>query len=171
MTGFYNMKNIPLMGWFGRQKITQVLEFPERFRDVTVLIVDDSRTQLFAMEKILKSAGINTITAENGKQGILMARHKKPDLILMDIVMPEINGFQATRYLSRQPETADIPIIIISGSTQESDKAWGLKLGAKDYMKKPVEKELLINKISHWLRHSPRKIQASEQERKIMQAI
>ncbi|TNF39104.1 MAG: response regulator, partial [Gammaproteobacteria bacterium] len=155
------------MGWFSRQKTTHILEFPERFNNVTVLIVDDSRTQLFAMEKILKSAGINTITAENGKQGILMARHKKPDLILMDIVMPEINGFQATRYLSRQTDTANIPIIIISGSTQESDKAWGLKLGAKDYMKKPVDKALLLNKIAYWLRNSPRAIPSTPQEQKM----
>ena len=79
-----------------------------------------------------------------------MARHVKPDLILMDIVMPEINGFQATRYLSRQKDTGHIPVIIISGSNQESDKTWGLKLGAKDYLRKPVERELLLEKISYW---------------------
>ncbi len=71
-------------------------------------------------------------------------------MILMDIVMPEINGFQATRYLTRQPETAHIPIVIISGSDQQSDKAWGLKLGAKDYIQKPVNRELLLEKISRW---------------------
>lgn len=122
-----------------------------KLRDgLKVLIVDDSRTHLFSLEKILKAEGVKTYTAENGKQGILMARNIKPDLILMDIVMPEINGFQATRYLSRQEDTAGIPIIIISGSEQESDKAWGLKLGAKDYMQKPVQKNLLIEKISKW---------------------
>lgn len=117
------------------------------FKGLTVLLVDDSRTQLYAMEKMLNAAGILTITAENGKQGILMARHKRPDVILMDIVMPEINGFQATRYLTRHEDTAHIPIIIISGSNQESDKAWGLKLGARDFMHKPVNKDELFEKL------------------------
>ena len=144
------MKNILSMGWFkSKNKKAQSLEGDSllRFKNLSVLIVDDSRTQLYAMEKMLHTVGINTLTAENGKQGILMARHKKPDLILMDIVMPEINGFQATRYLTRQPDTQHIPIIIISGSDQESDKAWGLKLGAKDFMQKPVNKDELLDKI------------------------
>jgi twitching motility two-component system response regulator PilH len=145
------MKNILSMGWFKfrNQQVSSVdSDTSPRFKNLSVLIVDDSRTQLYAMEKMLQSAGISTLTAENGKQGILMARHKKPDLILMDIVMPEINGFQATRYLTRQPDTKHIPIIIISGSDQESDKAWGLKLGAKDFMQKPVNKDKLLGKIN-----------------------
>ncbi|MDH5483730.1 MAG: response regulator [Gammaproteobacteria bacterium] len=124
--------------------------------NVSVLIVDDSRTQLFAMEKMLKSAGIRTLTAENGKQGILMARHKKPDLILMDIVMPEINGFQATRYLTKSPDTSHIPIIIVSGSDQGSDRAWGMKLGARDFMQKPVNKDILLGKIRTLLMERPK---------------
>ncbi len=143
------MKRKLLSRWFGRNKAAPSSQVTLR-DDITVLVVDDSRTQLFAMEKILHAEGVRTVTAENGKQAILMARHVKPDLILMDIVMPEINGFQATRYLSRQPDTGHIPIIIVSGSNQESDKTWGLKLGAKDYMKKPVQKELLLKKISYW---------------------
>jgi twitching motility two-component system response regulator PilH len=148
------MKNILFMNFFNRQNADsadlsaapKTADF-EVFKGLTALIVDDSRTQLYAMEKILNAAGILTITAENGKQGILMARHKRPDFILMDIVMPEINGFQATRYLSRHDDTAHIPIIIISGSNQESDKAWGLKLGARDFMHKPVNKDELFAKL------------------------
>lgn len=143
------MKNKLLNRWFGHEKNHSPSQV--KLRDgLTVLLVDDSRTQLFALEKMLKAEGVKTYSAENGKQGILMARHVKPDLILMDIVMPEINGFQATRYLTRQKDTGHIPIIIISGSSQGSDKAWGLKLGAKDYMEKPVQRELLLKKISHW---------------------
>ena len=143
------MKNNILNRWFGNAKSSVATQV--KLRDsLTVLIVDDSRTQLFALEKMLKAEGVKTVTAENGKQGILMARHIKPDLILMDIVMPEINGFQATRYLTRQKDTGHIPIVIISGSNQESDKTWGLKLGAKDYLQKPVDKNLLLKKISHW---------------------
>lgn len=153
------MKNISILSWLKRG--TESVHDNEtnstaRFENITVLIVDDSRTQLYAMEKMLKSVGINTLTAENGKQGILMARHKKPDIVLMDIVMPEINGFQATRYLTRQPDTSHIPIIIISGSDQESDKAWGLKLGAKDFMNKPVNRELLFGKIEQLLAAKPK---------------
>ena len=145
------------MSWFKRKKKSQRQQetATDSLRNLTVLVVDDSRTQLYAMEKMLHSVGMNTITAENGKQAILMARHRMPDIILMDIVMPEINGFQATRYLSRQPDTQHIPIIIVSGSNQESDKAWGLKLGAKDFMQKPVNKDLLITKIKLLLRDRP----------------
>lgn len=149
------MKNILSMNFFNRQKalanseasVSPAIEISGVYKGLSVLVVDDSRTQLYAMEKMLNAAGITTITAENGKQGILMARHKRPDIILMDIVMPEINGFQATRYLSRHADTAHIPIIIVSGSNQESDKAWGLKLGAREFMHKPVNKEELFTKI------------------------
>jgi len=143
------MKNKLLNRWFGQNQAAPTSQV--NIRDgLSVLIADDSRTQLFALEKMLNAEGVKTYTVENGKQAILMARHVKPDLILMDIVMPEINGFQATRYLSRQPDTAHIPVIIISGSNQQSDKTWGLKLGAKDYMDKPVERNLLLKKISYW---------------------
>ncbi|HED36099.1 MAG TPA: response regulator [Gammaproteobacteria bacterium] len=144
------MKNRLLNRWFG-QSSKPAAPSTVALRDgLTILLVDDSRTQLYAFEKILNAEGVKTCKAENGKQGILMAKKMLPDLILMDIVMPEINGFQATRYLSRQEDTGHIPIIIISGTDQGSDKAWGLKLGAKDYLQKPVEKGLLLSKISRW---------------------
>lgn len=140
------MKNSLFQRLFNRQDETGQSRSTDisRLEGLQVLVVDDSRTQLYAIERMLQSAGVITLIAENGKQGILMARHKLPDLILMDIVMPEINGFQATRYLTRLPETQHIPIIIISGSDQQSDKAWGLKLGARDYLSKPVSKDLLL---------------------------
>lgn len=143
------MKNKILNRWFGQSNSPENSNKMQLRDGLVVLIVDDSRTQLYAMEKMLTAEGVKTYAAENGRQGILMARHVKPDLILMDIVMPEINGFQATRYLSRQEETSHIPIIIISGREQASDKVWGLKLGAKDYIQKPANKELLFEKISH----------------------
>ncbi|VAW64837.1 hypothetical protein MNBD_GAMMA11-2204 [hydrothermal vent metagenome] len=144
------MKNKLLSRWFGQSRKSSNLSKVVLRDGLSILIVDDSRTQLYAFERMLNAEGVKTFTAENGKQGILMARKVQPDLILMDIVMPGINGFQATRYLSRQADTGHIPIIIISGTDQGSDKAWGLKLGAKDYMQKPVEKGLLLGKISHW---------------------
>jgi len=144
------MKNKILNKWFGHNAQPETSQKANLRAGLTVLVVDDSRTQLYAMEKLLKAEGVKTYAAENGRQGILMARHVKPDLILMDIVMPEINGFQATRYLSKQEDTSHIPIIIISGSEQQSDKVWGLKLGAKDYIQKPANRDLLVAKISRW---------------------
>lgn len=167
------MKNISLSRWFQRSKNSNLdsTAVPGAYQNTSILIVDDSRTQLYSMEKMLQSVGINTVTAENGKQGILMARHKKPDIILMDIVMPEINGFQATRYLTRQPDTAHIPIIIISGSNQESDKAWGLKLGAREFMNKPVDKVELLGKIDRLLREKPKQIPAERGVENMLQAV
>jgi len=144
------MKNKILSRWFGQSNQSDNLPQMRIRSGLTVLVVDDSRTQLYAMEKMLNAEGVKTYAAENGRQGILMARRVKPDLILMDIVMPEINGFQATRYLSRQEDTSHIPIIIISGTEQGSDKVWGLKLGAKDYIQKPANKEQLFEKINRW---------------------
>ena len=164
------MKNTLLTNWFSRQKKNDIQSF-DSLGNSSVLIVDDSRTQLYAMEKMLASVGIRTLTAENGKQGILMARHKKPDLILMDIVMPEINGFQATRYLTRQPDTGHIPIIIISGSSQGSDRVWGLKLGAKDFMQKPVDKHELLNKINYWIDDSKSRVASQSHESNLVQAV
>ena len=143
------MKNRILNRWFGHSSQPEKSNKTQLRDGLVVLVVDDSRTQLYAMEKMLKAEGVKTYAAENGRQGILTARRVMPDLILMDIVMPEINGFQATRYLSRLEETSHIPIIIISGTEQASDKVWGLKLGAKDYIQKPANKELLVEKISH----------------------
>jgi len=144
------MKNKILSRWFGQSNQSDNIPKMRLRSGLTVLVVDDSRTQVYAMEKMLNAEGVKTYAAENGRQGILMARRVKPDLILMDIVMPEINGFQATRYLSRQEETSHIPIIIVSGTEQGSDKVWGLKLGAKDYIQKPANKELLFEKINCW---------------------
>lgn len=142
------MKNNILSRWFGH---TRSATGGIQLRDgLSVLIVDDSRTQLYALQKMLNAEGVKTYTAENGRQGILMARHVKPDLILMDIVMPEINGFQATRYLSKQQDTAHIPIVIISGSEEQSDKVWAIKLGARDYIQKPADRKQLLQKVSRW---------------------
>lgn len=157
------MKGFIPGSWFSKNKSQkkQEVSLKDIRSDKTILVVDDSRTQLFAMKKALEQYGFRVVTAENGKHGILAAKHGKPDLILMDIVMPEVNGFQATRYLTRHPETSHIPIIIVSGSTQEADKAWGLKLGARDFLTKPAETNLLITKVMRQLQAS-HETQASE---------
>jgi len=150
------MKGFIPGSWFSKEKTAQNNQFQFKIdrSNITILVVDDSRTQVYATKKALEEFGFKVVTAENGKHGILSARHNRPDLIIMDIVMPEVNGFQATRYLTRHPETSHIPIIIVSGSTQEADKAWGLKLGARDFLTKPTEPALLITKVIRQLQAS-----------------
>jgi len=117
-----------------------------------VLIVDDSPTEMHVLSNMMEKLGHAVITAENGEQGVTTAKDTKPDLILMDVVMPGINGFQATRQLHKSEDTKDIPVIIVSTKDQATDKMWGRRQGAKGYVTKPVEEaELLeaINKILH----------------------
>jgi twitching motility two-component system response regulator PilH len=111
-----------------------------------VLIIDDSPTEIYVFKTILEKNQIQVSVANNGEEGIVKALEIKPDLILMDVVMPGKNGFQATRDLSRNPETSTIPVIIITTKDQETDKIWGMRQGAKDYLVKPAnEKELMAS--------------------------
>ncbi|MEL7538437.1 MAG: response regulator [Pseudomonadota bacterium] len=113
----------------------------------TVLIVDDSPTELHVMQEMLARNGFETLTAEDGDDARVQAERHSPDVILMDVVMPGTNGFQATREISRNPQTAEIPIIIISSKDQETDRIWGMRQGATEYMTKPVKEKELVQKI------------------------
>jgi len=112
-----------------------------------ILIVDDSPTEAHVLKGMLEKNGFETETAENGTEGIERAKELKPDLILMDVVMPGLNGFQATRQLSRDPETSEIPVIIVTTKDQETDRVWGMRQGAKDFLTKPVSEKVLMEKI------------------------
>jgi len=112
-----------------------------------VLIVDDSATDTHLLSEMLKKNGYTVLTATNGEDGIAKAKKDKPDLILMDIVMPGMSGFEATRSITKDPATASIPVIVCSTKGQETDKAWGLRQGAKDYIVKPVVEKVLMEKI------------------------
>lgn len=112
-----------------------------------VLIVDDSPTDVHVMQKALEEGGFRTASAADGGEGIRKARELHPDLILMDIVMPGLNGFQATRELANDPLTRAIPVIMVTSKSQESDRVWGLRQGAVDYIVKPVVAEDLLTKI------------------------
>src|ERR1022692_3658409 len=111
-----------------------------------ILIVDDSPTEVFVMQKALEKHGFKTAAAENGAEGIRKAKEMKPDLIFMDIVMPGVNGYQATRALINDPETSLIPIIMVTTKGQETDRVWGLRQGAVDYLVKPVSAQALVEK-------------------------
>ena len=117
----------------------------------TILVVDDSPTELHILKGILESAGYSVLLAENAESGLEQARTAKPDLVLMDVVMPGLNGFQATRQLSHDPETEHIPVIMVTTKDQETDRTWGLRQGAKEYIVKPVEKEALLSRIKYVL--------------------
>lgn len=112
-----------------------------------VLVIDDSPTDQHLICSYLKNHGFEVTTASNGELGIGAAREQIPDLILMDVVMPGMNGFQATRRLSRDPATKGIPVIIVSSKGEVTDKVWGMRQGAVDYLTKPVSEQDLIKKI------------------------
>ena len=113
-----------------------------------ILIVDDSPTEIFAFKRMLEDNGYQTSVASTGEEGIEKARSEQPDLILMDVVMPGMNGFQATRRLSRDPDTSTIPIIMVTTKDQETDRIWGLRQGAREYLTKPATEGELMGKIS-----------------------
>lgn len=119
--------------------------------DRSVLIIDDSRTVVHALKTILEQAGYSTIAASDGKRGIELAIEYQPDLILMDIVMPGINGFKATRLLRKEKRTEDIPIIIMSGNEQATEKFWGMRLGANEFISKPVQRGLLFKMLDDFV--------------------
>jgi len=110
----------------------------------TILIVEDSATEAHVFRKILESNGFTVVVASHGEQGIELAVAELPDLILMDVVMPGVNGFQATRQLQRLERTAAIPVVIVTTKGQETDRIWGLRQGAREYLVKPVSKKTLL---------------------------
>lgn len=116
-------------------------------KDAAILIVDDSRTIVRALQLILERAGYITYTAADGIQAISVARRQRPDAILMDVVMPVMNGFEATRILVNDAQTSSIPVIMMSGTEQVSDRVWGTRLGAKGFIAKPFEKDNLLAKL------------------------
>ncbi len=116
-----------------------------------ILIVDDSPSQLFGMQKIMEKMGHEVISATNGEEGVRTAKEQIPDLILMDIVMPELNGFQATRKLTHDSQTKDIPVILVTTKDQETDRVWGQRQGAKGFMVKPVTEEDLLAEIHRFI--------------------
>ena len=113
-----------------------------------ILIIDDSPTELHLFQNMLEKSGFDTLVADSGEQGIRQAQTSKPDCILMDVVMPGMNGFQATRKLTQDPGTRNIPVIMITTKDQETDKIWGMRQGAVEYLVKPIAVKDLVAKIN-----------------------
>jgi twitching motility two-component system response regulator PilH len=118
----------------------------------TILVVDDARTIVRSFELMLARGGYHTLSGFDGEEAVALASRAQPDLILMDIVMPRMNGFEAMRVLRASPQTAGIPVIIVSGNDQPSDRAWAAKLGAKGFLVKPVNEVQLMATVSSVLR-------------------
>jgi twitching motility two-component system response regulator PilH len=116
-----------------------------------ILIVDDSPSQLLGMKRIVEKLGHEAFTAEDGAAGVEAAKASLPDLILMDVVMPNLNGFQATRAISKEPTTAQIPVVLVTTKDQETDKVWGMRQGAKAYITKPFTETQLVEVINSLL--------------------
>jgi twitching motility two-component system response regulator PilH len=112
-----------------------------------ILVVDDSPTETHVLKAMLERHGYQVSVAKTGEEGIKLAQQESPDVILMDIVMPGVNGFQATRKLSKDPATSSIPIVMISTKDQDTDRIWAKRQGAKDYITKPVTEDELLSKI------------------------
>jgi twitching motility two-component system response regulator PilH len=116
-----------------------------------IMIVDDSPTEVHIMKTALEKHGFQTMSAADGSECLTLARELRPDLIFMDVVMPVLNGFQATRNLSRDPLTRSIPVVMVSTKNQESDRIWGMRQGAVDYLVKPVDASALVAKAEELL--------------------
>ena len=112
-----------------------------------ILLVDDSKTELHVLSELLTKKGYQVRTAENGEEALRRLQDETPDLILMDVVMPGQNGFQLTRAITRDPKFANVPVIICTSKNQETDRVWGMRQGARDYVVKPVNPEELLSKI------------------------
>lgn len=113
-----------------------------------ILIIDDSPTELHLFQSMLEKSGFETLVADSGEEGIRQAESARPDCILMDVVMPGMNGFQATRKLTQDPRTSSIPVIMITTKDQETDRIWGMRQGAVEYIVKPIGQKELVGKIN-----------------------
>ncbi len=113
-----------------------------------IMVVDDSATERLVLTDLLTRHGYVVVTADCGEQAIALSRQELPDLILMDVVMPGMNGYQATRTIAREEVTRHIPIIMCTSKDQETDKIWGMRQGAQDYLVKPIDPQALVAKIA-----------------------
>ncbi|MDH3354273.1 MAG: response regulator [Chromatiales bacterium] len=145
--------------WSKNEMLNEVVEPDQSYAEINlhighemeILIIDDSKTVQYLMKKMLMQRGYDVLQAYDGKSGIILAKKHKPSLIIMDVMMPGMNGFQATRFIRNDADIADIPIVIISGNKQASEKFWAAKLGASHYMAKPFTRSDLFKTLDKTL--------------------
>lgn len=112
-----------------------------------ILVVDDSQTDRDHLSKLLSGANYQVEVAENGEIAIEKVKSMSPDLVLMDVNMPEMDGFAATRELKNSAETKDVPVVLVTSKDQKADKAWGQMLGAAGYITKPYSDSEILNTV------------------------
>lgn len=117
-----------------------------------ILLIEDSPTDRAVFSQWLEKAGHEVVATDNAEEGLVLAKGRAPDLVLMDVVLPGMSGFQATRAMSRDEATKHIPVLIVSTKGMETDKAWGLRQGAADYIVKPPREEDLLARIAELVR-------------------
>lgn len=113
-----------------------------------VMVVDDSKTELMFLSELLNKNGFSVSTAQSADEALKRVEEAMPDLILMDVVMPGQNGFQLTRMLSKDARYSAIPIFLCTSKNQETDRVWGMRQGAKEYLTKPINANELLAKIN-----------------------
>ena len=116
-----------------------------------ILLIEDSPTDTAVLTQLLERNGHQVLAAQNAEDGISVCKREIPDLVIMDVVLPGMNGFQATRALSRDPDTGHIPVVIVSTKGMETDRAWGMRQGARGYLVKPVKEDVLVNEVNRLL--------------------
>ena len=116
-----------------------------------ILLIEDSPTDTAVLTQLLERNGHQVLAASSAEDGIEACKREQPDLVLMDVVLPGMNGFQATRALGRDGGTKEIPVLIVSTKGMETDQAWGMRQGAKGYLVKPVKEDVLINEVNRLL--------------------
>lgn len=113
-----------------------------------ILVVDDSPTERFFIADLLSKRGYTVVTAENGDEAVDKVKAERPSLVILDVVMPGLSGFQVARALSRDPETQGIPVILCTSKSNETDRIWGLRQGAREYVVKPIKPDELLTKVA-----------------------
>ena len=116
-----------------------------------ILIVDDLSTERLLMRSILEPRGFQIVEAVDGEQALVLCEQERPDLVLLDIVLPKVDGFQICRRIKRDPELSATPVILVSSKTQDSDRFWGLKQGASDYLNKPLQSAQVLGAVQKLL--------------------
>jgi len=117
-----------------------------------ILVIDDSPTMLYMVTEMIAQGGHETITASNGEQAICMAVNQQPDLVLLDVILPKLNGYEVCRQLKSTPQTADIPVVMITSKSKDKDRKWGIEQGADDYITKPFDADDLLDVIERFVR-------------------
>lgn len=117
-----------------------------------ILVIDDSPTVLYMVTEMITQGGHETITATNGEQALYMAINQQPDLVLLDVILPKLNGYEVCRQLKSTPQTADIPVVMITSKTRDKDREWGIEQGADDYITKPFDADDLLDIINRFVR-------------------